>query len=552
LTPATQPLGPKEKTMNESANTIIEALKIVTDFLSNNSKTLVLLALLIICRDAISNFISRLTSLSFKNGDSTLGIEAASPSDGKDNTKELPSPDEEPSSEEKDSQVEKVERKEGEWFSIMHSAFEEKRFDDAEAIFKKYAVDEKDEVELEKNKTVYLYFRFEKAKDNKAIEELKDLARTAKTEESKFIILEWLSFCFRDSMQYGKEIELWRSALDEIESESLKTRAIVNLAYVLNKEDKSTEAKKLIIERLPSTVDDTQKSRLYEALSKIEQTLGNKSLSIYCKDKSLEFDANNRDELFNSAYAASNEDIDEISISNYIKLIGIDEDNSTALNNLGARAQEAGLKIKAVENYKKSAGYNNTLAMANQGYLLLDAGFTDEAENIARQALKFADPHQNVHSLIAAINEQKQEQTKEWNKLQEKSLNRQKDIRNYTEQYYLGNPELLKGDWLVSNTYPTTIKIEKNVIKATWAESVGLLGGGVSYTVGLEGKVSGSTFEGKYTRKKDDNSPNTLLGFGENPIQSCIGYISDDGNKFKLISTELKNNFSLSFSRPKA
>jgi tetratricopeptide (TPR) repeat protein len=538
--------------MNESANTIIEALKIVTDFLSNNLKTLVLLALLIICRDAISNFISRLTSLSFKKGDSTLGMEAASPSDGKDNTKELPSPDEEPSSEEKDSQIEKVESKEGEWFSKMHSAFEEKRFDDAEAIFKKYALDEKDEVKLEENKTIYLYFRFEKAKDNKAIEELKDLARTAKTEESKFNSLEWLSLCFRDSMQYGKEIELWRSALEETESESLKTRAIVNLAYVLNKEDKSTEAKKLIIERLSSTVDDTQKSRLYEALSNIEQTFGNKSLSIYCKDKSLEFDANNRDELFNSAYAASNEDIDEISISNYIKLIRIDEDNSTALNNLAVRAQEAGLKIKAVENYKKSAGYNNTLAMANQGYLLLDAGFTDEAENIARQALKFSDPHQNVHSLIAAINEQKQEQTKDWNKLREKSLNRQKDIRQYTEQYYLGNPESLKGDWLVSNTYPTTIKIEESVIKATWAESAGLLGGGSSYTVELEGKVFGSTFEGKYTRRKDDSSPNTLLGFSENTTQSCIGYISDDGNKFKLISTELKNNFSLSFFRPKA
>ena len=320
--------------MDESPNTMIEVFKITTDFLSNNSIFLVSLVLLIICRDAISNFISRLTSLSFKKGNSTLGMEAASPSNGKENTKELPSPDEKPSTEEKDSQVDKVERKEGGWFSEMHIAFGQKRFDDAEAIFKKYALDEKDEVKLEKNKTLYLYFRFEKAKDNKAIEELKDLARTAKTEESKFNSLEWLSFCFRNSLQYGKEIELWRSAIEETESESLKTRAIVNLAYVLNTEDKSTEAKKLIIERLSSTVDDTQKSSLYEVLSKIEQTLGNKSLSIYCKDKSLEFDVNNRDELFNSAYAASDGDIDEISISNYIKLIRIDEDNSTALNNL--------------------------------------------------------------------------------------------------------------------------------------------------------------------------------------------------------------------------
>ena len=537
--------------MNESPNTTIEALKIVTEFLSNNSITILLLVLLVICRDAISSFISRLTSFSFKKGDSTLGMEAVAPSDGKETIKEIPSADEKPSPEEKDSQVDEVEGKEGQWFTEMHSAFYESRFDDADAIFRRYSLDEKDELKLGQNKALYLYFRFEKAKDNKAVEELEDLARTAKTEESKFNILMWLSLCLSDSMQYGKEIELWRSALEETQSESLKTRAIVNLAYALNKDDKSIEAKKLLVKRLSSAVDDAQKSSLYEALSLIEKALGNKSLSIYCKDKSLEFDVNNRDELFNSAYAASNEDIDEISISNYIKLIRIDEDNSTALNNLGVRALEAGLKIKAVENYKKSSRYNNTLAMANQGYLLLGAGFTDEAENIAKKALELNDPHQNVHSLIAAINEKKQEQNKEWDKLREKSLDRQKIIRKYTEQYYIGNSNSLKGDWLVSNTYPTTITIEKDIINATWIESAGALGGG-SYEAVLKGKVSGSTFEGKYTRKKDDSTPNTLLGFTGNTAQSCIGYISDDGNQIKLISTELKDDFSLCLLRPKA
>jgi len=434
----------------------------------------------------------------------------------------------------------------------MHRAFSERRFDDADAIFNEYTVNEKDEIKLVENKALYLYFRFNKAKDNKAIEKLENLACTAKTEESKFSTLIWLSFCLRDSMQYGKEVELWRSVLDEIQSEELKIRTTVNLAYALNKDDKSIEAKKLLVNQLSYAVDDVQKSSLYDALSSIEKTLGNKSLSVYCKDKSLEFDANNRDELFNSAYASSDEDIDEISISNYIKLIQIDSDNSTALNNLGARAQEAGLKIKAVENYKKSSSYNNTLAMANQGYLLLGAGFTDEAEKIAKKALESDDPHKNVHSLIAAIDEKKQEQNAKWDKLREKSLERQKIIRKYTEQYYIGNSESLKGDWLVSNTYPTTITIDKDAINATWSEPVqglGLVGG--SYEAELRGKVSGSTFEGIYTRKKNDNSPNTLLGLSGNISQSCIGYISEDSNQINLISTKLKDDFSLCFIRVK-
>ncbi len=537
--------------MSESTNTTIEALKIITTFLSGNSISIVFLVLIIICRKAISDFISRLTSLSFKNGESTLGMEASAPSENIDTIKELPSADEKPVSEEADSQIDEVEENEKGWLSETHKAFDDGRFDDAKKAFKKYVLDEEDEIKLQKNQGFYLYLRFEKAKDNSAIEELEDLARRAKTEESKFNSLMWLSFCLRDSMEYGKEIELWRSTLAETKTEALRNQAVVNLASVLNEDDKSIEAKKLLIERLLTTDDDAQKSALYETLSRIEKSLGNKSLSIYCKDKSLEFDVNNRDELFNTAYAASDEDIDEISISNYIKLIRIDDDNSTALNNLGVRAQEADLEIKAIESYKKSSVHNNTLAMANQGYALLGAGFADEAESIASQALELGDPHKNVHSLISAINEKREKQNKEWLKLKDKSLERQKIIRKYTEQYYLGNSNALEGDWLVSNTYPTTIIIEKDMIKATWIEPAGALGGS-SFIATLMGKVSGSSFEGQFTKTKDESCPNTLLGLGGNTSQRCIGYISEDCNEIKLISPKFKDSFSLCLSKTKA
>ncbi len=536
--------------MNESPNTTIEALKIITEFFSQNSITIVLLVLLIICRKAISDFISRLTSFSFKNGKSTIGLEAVAPTESKDLSKEPPSADEKPSSEEPDSQIGEVEKKEGNWLSEVHKAFDEGRFDDAEKTFKNYALDEKDEVKLQENKAFYLYIRFEKAKDNSAIEELEVLARSAKTEDSKIEILMWLSFILSDSMQYGKEINLWQSALAETKSEILKTKIIGNLAHALDKGDKPAEAKSLLIKRLTTTTDDAQKSALYNAISTIETSLGNKILSIYCKDKSLEFDTNNRNELFNSAYAASNEDIDEISLSNYIKLIRIDGDNSTALNNLGVRAQEAGLKIKAIENYKKSTDFDNTLAMANQGYALLQEGFADEAENIANRAIELGNPHKNVYSLISKINENKEEQDKKWVTLQENSLERQKIIREYTEQHYLGSPNSLKGGWLVDSIHPTTILIENEIIKANWVEPERGLSS-AEYTAELIGKVSGSTFEGKLTRKRNQGDTNALLGLGGNTEQSCIGYISKIGHEIKLVSSKSKDVFSLCLTKSK-
>jgi len=75
--------------MNESPTMAIDALKIITEFLSNNSLTIVFLVLLIICKDAISGFISRLTSVKYKTGESELGMEAAAPSEKKENSSDL-------------------------------------------------------------------------------------------------------------------------------------------------------------------------------------------------------------------------------------------------------------------------------------------------------------------------------------------------------------------------------------------------------------------------------------------------------------------------------
>ncbi|QYJ98881.1 hypothetical protein K0J45_06530 [Shewanella alkalitolerans] len=537
--------------MSDTSNTTLQMTQIIITFLSENMITILMLVLLIICRDAISNFISRLTSFSFRNGDSEIGMNAVAPiNDNDEKVVKLSNADEKPTDQDEETEKEEKVKEEG-WFSEMHTAFANGKLDVAETIFKKYAFEEKDEVKLEENKAIYLFLKFEKGKDNAAIVELEKLARTGKTEESKLNSLTWLSFCLSESMQYDKEVQLWKKAITELKSEPFITKAKVNLAYAMNKDNNPVKAREILISSLLKIENEDQKASVYEALSKIEESLGNKTISVYCKDKSLEFDPNNRDELFNSAYAASNEDIDDISISNYLRLIRIDGENSTALNNLGVRAQEAGLKIKAIDNYKKAASYENTLAMANQGYLLLDAGFTEEAEKIAQKALESDDTHKNIYSLITAINEKKEEQREKWEELSKKSLSRQKLIRSYTEQYYLGNPKELEGEWFVKGVTQTKLTLSNNKLEASWEEPALTLGGN-KYSVKLVGSVSGSSFSGQYTRKLIGDRPNSLLGLAGNTSNACIGFVSDQGNELTLIASRVNDDFSLSLSRKSA
>ena len=329
------------------------------------------------------------------------------------------------------------------------------------------------------------------------------------------------------------------------------TEATINLAAALNKDNQSSEARKVLINRLSIIEEDWQRAIIFDALSEIENSLGNKTISIYCKDKSLEYNPNNLEELFSSAFEASGEEVNEIAISNYLKLTKFDSDHSIALNNLGVQAQEAELSIIAMENYKKASDLNNTLAMANMGYLLLEAGFTEHAEEIAKRALKQDDPHQNVHSLMTAISEKKEAQRDEWAKLSQKSLSRQREFRSYIEQYYLGNSDDLKGKWLARESYQTTIQIENNELEAILIEPGGLVLRG-TYTARLTGDVSGSTFSGSYTRKFDGDGRNTILETAGNLNKSCIGYLSEDKQKFKLISPKHKDDFSLILSRLKS
>jgi len=65
--------------MANQESTVVEVIKIITGFLSINSWQILILSILIICRNPIANFIGRITNFSWKNGDSTIGVEAVHP-----------------------------------------------------------------------------------------------------------------------------------------------------------------------------------------------------------------------------------------------------------------------------------------------------------------------------------------------------------------------------------------------------------------------------------------------------------------------------------------
>jgi Flp pilus assembly protein TadD len=496
-----------------------------------------------------------LTSFTLKNHESEIGIKASALQD--EDKSNVSSGDRLENLEDKEKPVDKIiEEKveEKSWFVEMYSAFHDGRIEDAKEAFSRYELAERNNPEFTKNKAFYLYFLFVEGKDNTAITQLEELAESTSDEETKYHILGWLALCYKISSQTMKEIELWEGVINKTKSERIKTNAITKLAKTKIRTDAPEYAKKLLIERLALVDEESQKSELFLTLAEVEESQKNNKLSVFCKDKSLEYDVNNREKLFSSAYSAGEEKIEEISISNYINLLQIDRHNAFALNNLGVHAKEAGLIIKAVEKYKKSAELDNTLAMSNLGYLFLYAGFAEEAEEIAKKASQAHDPHKNIYSLLSIIVDKKDEENKKWNEIIEKSSKKQKQIRKYTEQFYLGSSNKLDGDWILSSDDSKKISIDSisGAVNSAWTELTGISSS--LYKIELIGIITGSTFSGRYKRNKEGNDTQFvgILGsVGFNKDIACIGFLSDDEMILNVVSENHKDSLDLSFYKKK-
>lgn len=339
----------------------------IFDFIFKIIWPVILLVFLIICRKAISDLVKRVTNLIVKKGTTEVRLEASTPQiDQKDDQVKLL--EQEPIEKDiKDAEIEEKEASEEGWFSLMHQAFDEGRTDDAKRIFKDYYDKEQDQEKRDRSKAFYLYFLYSKGGDKGAISQLNLLAQNTSSEENKVSALFWLSLCYRDSNNYEQEISLWEDALNEIKDSYRKTQCIKHLASALSRDGQSKRGLLLLKNRLQEVSSDEEKLVIFKEIADIEKNLGNNLMSALCKDKIVQLAPDDRDNLFDAAYAQSNASMRSLSICNYITLLNLDRKNSWAFNNLGICAAEYELNLKAFEYYKQAIDLDNTLAMANLG-----------------------------------------------------------------------------------------------------------------------------------------------------------------------------------------
>ena len=107
---------------------------------------------------------------------------------------------------------------------------------------------------------------------------------------------------------------------------------------------------------------------------------------------------------FALAYKHSQSGNTDMALYHYKKIPAFARD-STTWNNIGVSYGEFRMRAKSIAAFRRSAKENETLAMSNLGFALLNAGFLKEAQQEADKAIAIKSYHENVNELLKRLKE---------------------------------------------------------------------------------------------------------------------------------------------------
>lgn len=529
----------------------MELAKLLINYLENHTWALLLFAFIIIIRHSISNIFNRLTSLKFSYGEAHGSIEAALPSPALSKSTENQA-DIKDTPESGATEETPVREEQPGWFSRAYDCLSKGEIATAQNIFEEAQRQELNSDERHENEGLYLYFLFTLTNDHSAIKKLESLYQRSQGDKQLTSATTWLSFLYRDIKDYESAVFSWQRLEKALTKASSKIDANINLAKIEIDSGNLTSALSLLEAELKKDATNSQRSVIYEEISKIHKQKGNNRNSSIALEKSLEFSHGDREKLFNAAYAQSNSNLNLLSIENYSTLINLDSKNSMALNNLGVCAGDMKALGKQINFYKLAAEQGNTLAMANLANLYIQAGFFDEAEEILKKALKLDDPHENVGNALYRLKQNRTADEDMWNKLLRESKELQRQIRPFGEALFDYTLDVLdwSGTWITNSNDVITVAIENQTIDAKWGTSETIFGAQKKFMHSLTGTISNGSAELTYRKTLETPRTTSILGMQHDELHKCLAYLNTKKQKLTIFSIEDSPLLLITLSRP--
>lgn len=255
--------------------------------------------------------------------------------------------------------------------------------------------------------------------------------------------------------------------LDEING--LLIRGLSHSKFMLAKKEESF---KLLLENINSSNNTNEKFENYTYIAELYQKDNKIDFQISALEKALEIKPNDKNTLFNLAYAYSNNNQNKLALVHYKTLLNIDSGNSMAQNNLGVVYSALNLHFNKIASYKKAIELGNTLAASNLAYEYINIGLEEDARNLLKEANSQEDVNENVGKALLTLQSKSMDEKSTEDKIMDearKERDFEKRIADARFDMFLdGERENAKGEWILDKNMNTFIDIQNDRIIITW------------------------------------------------------------------------------------
>jgi len=275
-----------------------------------------------------------------------------------------------------------------------------------------------------------------------------------------------------------------------------------------------------------------------------------KQLRIAILERTLQLDPSDGKSRFQLAFTYSELSFDELAAYHYDK-IPVGQRDHAAWNNLGISLGSIGLPVQCIKSLRESESLGGTLAMANLGTRLLEAGFLREAREILERAGAIPDHSRNVDDALNTLkaiteNEEKTEITAYESAREVGEFYRnfgrasaRPDARDIDPRWQGPN-----GDLLIVTQNGKEIVIKGTYEVPRWGGLAAALIPAMSAATDLElyqieyrGIIRGTTVTGTVTRTKaaEAISLPPILRTASSPPPEVLMWISDHGEEMSVL-----------------
>jgi len=346
----------------------------------------------------------------------------------------------------------------------MTMAFNDGKRQEGEELFEKLLAAEKDPTKRDDQTIWHAYLQYTYGKQKKGLEDLQRLAGEPKTKSQATF---YLATLYEQINEFEKAIESYRIAAESAPSD-LKPGRLVRLAGAYAASGQLDTAISTLTEALNKFPEPKDKATLYQGIASIFETRKDEEARAIALELALECAPHDTDLRFRAAYAYSSSGLRDLALFHYNAELATKPKESAGLNNIGVEYQHFGMSIGAVRHYRSALKEKSTLAGANLAYLLMNAGFYDEAKTLLDEVKNEKDPHPNVGSAMAALAQKEEAETESKKKILDRALEEQRFIKEFGRLRFAGSPDHFAGKW--TSTDGQTFELVRDGAKlgATW------------------------------------------------------------------------------------